>query len=63
MVRTHMPTQEMQETQIQLLGSGDHLEEGMATYFRSLCLEGSVDRGAWEATVLEGAGVEHHLRD
>ena len=63
MVRTHMPTQEMQETQVQLLGSEERLEEVMATHFGYLCLENSVNRGAWQATVLKGARVGHDLRD
>ena len=36
----------MQETQVQSLGWEDLLEKGMAP-----CLENSMDRGAWRATV------------
>ena len=32
-------------------GSGDPLEEGMATLFQYSCLENPMDRGAWWATV------------
>ena len=40
----------MQETQVQSLGQEDLLEKGMATHC-SFCLENSMDRGAWWATV------------
>ena len=39
----------MQETQVRSLGWEDALEEGMATHFS--CLENSMDRGTWQATV------------
>ena len=38
----------MQETQVQCLGRKDPLEKGMTTHS---CLEDSMDRGAWRATV------------
>ena len=38
----------MPETQVQFLGQEDSLEEEMETHF---CLENSMDRGAWRATV------------
>ena len=41
----------MQETWVQSLGPEDSLEEEMATYSAILCLENSMDRGAWWATV------------
>ena len=45
--------QEMQETQVQSLGREDPLEEKMATHTNILgvCLEHSMDRGAWQAIV------------
>ena len=42
--------QEMKETWVRSLGLEDPLEEGKATYSHS-CLENSMDRGAWQATV------------
>ena len=42
----------MQETQVQSLGWEDPLEKGMAGYpLQYSCLENSMDRGAWRATV------------
>ena len=41
----------MQETWVQSLGPEDSLEEEMATHSSILCLENSMDRGAWWATV------------
>ena len=43
-VRTRLPMQEMQETQVQSLDQEDPLEEGMATH-------SGIDRGAWWAMV------------
>ena len=40
----------MQEIQVQSLGPEDPLEKEMATDWYS-CLENSLDRGAWQATV------------
>ena len=40
----------MQEIQVQSLDQEDPLEKGMATHSNS-CLENSMDRGAWRATV------------
>ena len=37
-----------QETQVQSLGQEDPLEKGILQYS---CLENSMDRGAWQATV------------
>ena len=39
------------ETQVRSLGREDLLEKGMATHFQYSCLENSMDRGAWWATV------------
>ena len=39
-----------QETQVPFLSWEDHLEKGMATDSSS-CLENSMDRGAWQATI------------
>ena len=41
----------MQETRVQSLGQEDPLEKEMATTPVYSCLEESVDRGAWRATV------------
>ena len=41
----------MQETRIWSLGWEDPLEKGMATHTNISCLENSMDRGAWQATV------------
>ena len=46
-VKTHLPTQEIQETQVQSLGQEDHLEEEMATHCSSL---------AWEIPWMEEPG-------
>jgi len=43
--------QETQETWIQSLGWEDPLEEKMANLLHYSCLEKSMDKGAWEATV------------
>ena len=41
----------VQETWVQPLGWGDSLEKGMAFPLQYSCLENSMDRGAWQATV------------
>ena len=41
----------MQETWVRSLGWEDPLEKGMATHSQYSCLENSMDRGAWWATV------------
>ena len=41
----------IQETRVQSLGQEDPLEKGMATHFQYSCLENSMDRGAWRASV------------
>ena len=41
----------MQETWLQSLGWEDPLEKGMATHSRNSCLEISMDREVWQATV------------
>ena len=48
MVR-NLPT--MQETRVQSLGWEDPLEEGNGNPLQYSCLENSMDRGAWWATV------------
>ena len=40
-----------QETQVRSLGPEDSLEKEMGTNSRHSCLENSMDRGAWQATV------------
>ena len=54
----------MQETWVQCLGWEDHWEKGMTTQSSILffffpiqysCLENSMDRGAWQATVCGGS--------
>ena len=52
----------MQETWVQSLGQEDPLEKEMATHSSTLsCLENSMDRGAWQATVHGIARVGHNL--
>ena len=41
----------MRETQVRSLGLEDPLEKRMATLPQYSCLENSMDRGAWWATV------------
>ena len=41
----------MQETWVLSLGWEDPLEKEMVTHFQDSCLENSMDRGAWRATV------------
>ena len=41
----------MQETQVRSLGREDPLEKGMATHCQYSCLENSMDREAWRATI------------
>ena len=45
----HLPA--MRETWVQSPAQEDPLEEEMATYSSISCLENSMDRGAWWATV------------
>ena len=45
----NLPT--MQETMVLFLGREDPLEEGNGNPLQYSCLENSVDRGAWQATV------------
>ena len=52
----------MQETQVQFLDQEDPLEKRMATYSSQYsCLQNSMDRGAWWATVHGVARVRHGL--
>ena len=41
----------MRETCVQSLGWEGPLEKGMAAHLEYSCLENSMDRGAWQATV------------
>ena len=45
----------MRETWVQSLGWEDPLEEGMATHSSIIDWRIPIDRGAWQATVLEVA--------
>ena len=45
----------MQEVQVLSLAWEDPLEKGMAYPFQNSCLENSMDRGAWWATVQRSA--------
>ena len=47
--------QEQQETWVQFLGREDSLEVGHGNPLQYSCLENSVDRGAWWATVYGAA--------
>ena len=51
----------MQETQVQSLGQEDPLEKGMAA--QCSCLDKSMDRGAWWATVHGVAKSQTRLSD
>ena len=42
----------MQETQVRSLGWKDSLEKEIAYALQYFCLENSMDRGAWQATVM-----------
>ena len=51
----------MQETWIPSLGQEDPLEKGMVTHsLQYSCLENSVDKGAWRATVHGSQRVRHY---
>ena len=52
-----------QETRNGSLGWEDPLEEGMATQLQYSCLENSMDRGAWQATVHRSQRVWTGLSD
>ena len=49
----------VQQTWVQSLGWKDPLGKGMATHSSILCLENSMDRGAWQAIVHGVARVRH----
>ena len=55
----NLPT--MQETWVRPLGQEDSLEKEMTT--QNACLENSVDRGAWKATVQGVTERRTRLRD
>ena len=54
---------EMRETWVQSLGWEDPLEEGMATHSSIIDWRIPIDRGAWQATVLEVAKSQTRLSD
>ena len=51
--------QETQETRVQSLDWEDSLEKGMGNPLQYSCLENSMDRRAWQATVHRVAKVGH----
>ena len=53
----------MLETWVQSLSWENPLEEDMATHSRILAWRIPMDRGAWQATVHEGAESQTQLRD
>ena len=53
----------MRETWVQSLGWEDPLEEGMATHSSIIDWRIPIDRGAWQATVLEVAKSQTRLSD
>ena len=53
----------MQETQVPSLGWEDPLEKGMATHSSIFAWRIPMDRGAWRATVHEGAKSQTRLSD
>ena len=55
---TNLPA--MQETSVWFLDREDSLEKGMATPLQYSCLENSINRGAWQATVHGVTGVRHN---
>ena len=57
----NLPT--MQETQFRFLGGEDPLEKERATHSSNSCLENSMDRGAWPATVHGVAKSRTQLSD
>ena len=56
MVKNQPP---MKETQVRSLGREDLLGEGDGNPFQYSCLENSIDRGTWSATV-HGVGRVRH---
>ena len=53
----NLPMQIMQETWVQSLGWEDSLGVGNGNPLQYSCLENSMDKGAWQATVREGHRV------
>ena len=53
----------MRETWVQALGWEDPLDEGNGNPFQYSCLENSMDRGAWQATVHGVAKSQTRLSD
>ena len=52
-----------QETQVQSLGQGRSPGEGNGFLFQYSCMENSMDRGAWQATVLGVTKSQKQLSD
>ena len=59
MVKDPLAMQETQETRVQSLDWEDSLEKGMGNPLQYSCLENSMDRRAWQATVHRVAKVGH----
>ena len=57
MIQTAKNLPATEETWVWSLGQEDPLEKGMDTHV--FCLENSMDRGAWRATVPEVAKSQH----
>ena len=53
----------IQEAWVQSLGQEDPLEKGTATYSSYSCLENSMDRRTWQATVHGVAKSQTRLSD
>ena len=59
--KIHLPMQEIQDMSVLSLGWEDSLEEEMATHSSISCLENSMDREAWQATVHRGTKSQTSL--
>ena len=53
----------MQETLVQIPGSGRYIVEGHGNPLQYSCLENPMDRGAWRVTVHGAAKSRTQLRD
>ena len=53
MVKNHLPMQDTKKTQVQTPGSGRSPGVGNGNSLQYSCLQNSLDRGAWWATVHE----------
>ena len=56
-----LPT--MQEIWVRSLGQEDPLKEGNGNLLQDSCLENSMDRGAWQATIHGVTKSQTQLRD